>query len=254
MVSGKPLLYTFAYLHVRTRLSSLSPFADPKPPDGKAMPRLTKSSLRRGLDAAAAADPDVARALAAVGYPELRRRDPGFATLLRAIVGQQLSVAAAAAIWGRIKTGLDPLSPGAFLAASDEDLRAMGLSIQKIRYGRSLSGLIAEGGLDLDALHTVGDDEAIDALIRIKGIGRWTAEVYILFALGRSDAFPAEDLALMIAAQRMKGLADRPNRKAMIELAEPWRPWRGAVAHLLWQFYRYKPDERAGDAATAIPV
>lgn len=218
------------------------------------MPRLTKTSLRRGLDAAAEADPDVAVALAAVGYPELRRRDPGFATLLRAIVGQQLSVAAAASIWGRIETGLDPLTPDAFLAAPDADLRAMGLSIQKIRYGRSLSGLIADGSLDLDTLHKFGDDDAIESLIRIKGIGRWTAEIYILFALGRSDAFPAEDLALMIAAQRMKGLAERPNRKTMIELAEPWRPWRGAVAHLLWQFYRYKPEERADDATTAIPV
>ena len=110
--------------------------------------------------------------------------------------------------------------------------------------------------------HAVGDDEAIESLIQIKGIGRWTAEVYILFALGRPDAFPAEDLALMIAAQRMKGLAERPDRKAMIALAEPWRPWRGAVAHLLWQFYRYRPEDAAPETAdtdaaapdTAAPV
>ncbi len=217
------------------------------------MPRLTEKSLRRGLDEAAQADADVARALAAVGYPELRRRDPGFATLLRAIVGQQLSVASAAAIWGRIEAGLDPLTPDAFLAADDATLRAMGLSGQKIRYGRSLSGLIAEGSLDLHALHDVEDDDAIEALIQIKGIGRWTAEVYLLFALGRPDAFPAEDLALMIAAQRMKGLDERPDRKGMIDLAEPWRPWRGAVAHLLWQFYRYAPAEDA-EPSTAAPV
>jgi DNA-3-methyladenine glycosylase II len=225
------------------------------------MSRLTEASLRRGLDRAAAADADVARALAAVGYPALRRRDPGFATLLRAIVGQQLSVASAAAIWGRIEAGIDPLTPDGFRAASDDTLRGMGLSAQKIRYGRSLSDLIAEGGLDLDALRGVEDEAAIEALIQIKGIGRWTAEVYLLFALGRPDAFPADDLALMIAAQRMKRLAERPDRRAMIALAEPWRPWRGAVAHLLWQFYRHAPAADAADTGepaagpdTAAPV
>ena len=181
----------------------------------------------------------------------LRRREPGFATLLRAIVGQQLSVASAASIWARVEAGLDPLGPEAFLAASDETLRAMGLSGQKIRYGRSLSELVASGSLDLHALADIEDEPAIEQLVQIKGIGRWTAEVYLLFALGRSDAFPADDLALMIAAQRMKRLEGRPNRKAMVALAEPWRPWRGAVAHLLWQFYRYKP---ADDDAAAAPA
>lgn len=222
------------------------------------MTRLTESNLREGLDEAAARDPDLAAALAAVGYPELRRREPGFATLLRAIVGQQLSVASAASIWRRVEAGLAPLGPESFLAATDEALRAMGLSAQKIRYGRSLSELIASGDLDLHALHQVEDEPAIEQLVKIKGVGRWTAEVYLLFALGRPDAFPADDLALMIAAQRMKRLADRPNRTAMVALAEPWRPWRGAVAHLLWQFYRYRPDDPAtgADAAAdnAAPV
>jgi DNA-3-methyladenine glycosylase II len=213
--------------------------------------KLTKKTLRSGLDEAAKQDPDVAAALKAVGYPELRQRDPGFATLLRAIVGQQVSVATAAAIWGRVEAGCQTVVTAETFAAQNEDgLRAMGLSRQKMAYGRSLSEHCLDGSLKLDGLKRLDDEAAIATLTAVKGIGRWTSEVYLLFALGRPDVFPAEDLALMIAAQRLKGLQERPNKKRMIEIAEPWRPWRGAVAHLLWQFYRYDPgDEKAENKA-----
>lgn len=201
------------------------------------MTKLTHQSLRDGLDEAAAADADIAGALSLVGYPKLRRRKAGFESLLRAIVGQQVSIHAAAAIWARLQQLVDPLEPENFLAQPDEALRAAGLSRQKILYGRHLAAMIARRELRLSRLPRLPDDEAVAELVRIKGIGRWTAEVYLLFALGRRDVWPVDDLALMIGLQRMKQLPERPDRKAMLELGEPWRPWRGAVSHLIWHYY-----------------
>ncbi len=209
------------------------------------MPRLTKSSLRAGLDALADRDADVAAALDAYGYPALRRRDRGFKSLLRAIVGQQVSIQAAAAIWERLERGLEQdgadMTPAGFAACPDETLRGFGLSRQKILYGRHLAESIADGHVRLDRLGRMEDEAAIAELVQIKGIGRWTAEVYLLFAHGRPDVFPADDLALMIAAGRMKGLPERPGRTQLLTLIDPWRPWRGAGAHLLWHYYHHAP-------------
>lgn len=205
------------------------------------MTKLTHKSLRAGLEEIAARDRHVADALGLVGFPELRRRKTGFETLFRAIVGQQVSIKAAAAIWAKVEAAVDPMTPETVLALDDTALRAAGLSRQKAAYARHLAEMVASGEVRLHRLPRMADEEAVAELVRVKGIGRWSAEVYLLFALGRRDMWPADDLALMIAAQRMKRLAERPDRKAMIEIGEDWRPWRGAVAHLLWHYYSNAP-------------
>ena len=201
------------------------------------MRELTEQSLIAGLDETAGRCPAVAQALAEVGYPELRHRTPGFAALLRAIVGQQLSVASAAAIWSRVEAAVRPVVPDALLAMDQDALRGLGLSGPKIRYARALAEGCATGALDLGGLQHLPDEDAIAALLAVKGIGRWTAEVYLLFALGRRDVLPAGDLALLNAAQRLFGLSERPAQAGLLERAEIWRPWRGAVAHLLWRYF-----------------
>lgn len=192
-----------------------------------------------GLKRIAAADPDIGRALATHGRPPIRRIEPGYGALLRIMVGQQVSTQSAAAIWKRTtdRLGASPTAE-ALLAASDEDLRGFGFSGSKIVYSRALAREIAEGRLDLDHVHRSADDEALALLTAMRGIGPWTAQVYLLFALGRPDIFPAADIALIIAYQRLKGIETRPDPKRMAEIAESWRPWRGAVAHLLWHVYK----------------
>lgn len=206
------------------------------------MPRLTKASLRDGLDALADGDADVARALDEAGYPVLRRRPAGFRSLLRAIVGQQLSIASAAAIWGRLETACGEIEAQTFLALDDDDLRAIGFSRQKTSYARSLAGMIDDGTVRLNRLSRLDDEVAIAELVQIKGIGRWTAEIYLLSALGRPDVFPADDLALMVGAQYLKKLRKRPDSKRLAKLATAWRPHRTAAAHLLWHYYKHRRD------------
>ena len=194
--------------------------------------------LKSALDAIAAVEPAFAAALARVGYPEPRNRERGHETLLRAIVGQQVSIKAAAAILAKVEaaTGgiVDPANIG---RTSDEALRAAGLSRQKIAYLRSLAEDVLSGRLDFAALPE-DDEEAIAALTHVKGIGRWTAEVYLLFAEGRRDIFPAGDLAVQIEIGRILELEARPTEKRLRELAEPWRPHRGAAALFAWHHRR----------------
>jgi len=208
---------------------------------------LTQDQITTSLDAVAAIEPGFAAALARVGYPEPRIRAPGYETLLRTIVGQQVSVASAAAVWHRLEAELGAGCDPAMLLARDHDaLRACGLSRQKQGYARSLAALVLSGGLDLHRLP--GDDEeAIAALTAVKGIGRWSAEIYLLFAEGRPDIWPAGDLAVQIETGRILGLPERPSEQATRALAERWRPHRGAVAILTWHHYGL-----AGKAA--VPV
>jgi len=198
--------------------------------------KLTRAALQEALAEIAARDADMARAHGEVGLPALRRRKPGFETLLRAIVAQQVSVAAAKAIWGRVATTVEPFGPEAFLEASDAALRAAGLSRQKIGYGRGLASDLVTGRVRLERIGRMSDEEAIAELVKIKGIGRWSAEVYLLFAHGRADMWPVDDVGLMAGMQRVKRLAARPGRTEMLELGEAWRPWRGAGALLLWHY------------------
>jgi DNA-3-methyladenine glycosylase II len=182
-------------------------------------------------------DRDIAAAWRQVGDPPPRRRPKGFPALIGSIVAQQVSAAAARAIWARLAAA-DALVPRRFLALREADLRAIGFSRQKILYGRGLAQAIAEGQLDFRRLHRLDDEAAVAELVRFKGIGRWTAEVYLLFALQRLDVWPADDLALQVAVQRLKRLRARPGRAVLVRHAEAWRPWRGAAARFLWHYYR----------------
>lgn len=199
---------------------------------------LPADQLHASLHALAVIEPAFARGIERVGLPEPRISEPGYATLLRTIVGQQVSIHAARAVWNRLAEALvDIDDPARLIAASDEELRAAGLSRQKSGYARSLAGLVGSGELNL--AHLSGDDEqAIADLTRIKGIGRWSAEIYLLFAEGRPDIWPAGDLAVQIETGRLLGLAERPNEKQTRELAERWRPHRGAAAIFAWHHYK----------------
>lgn len=198
---------------------------------------LTAEQIAAGLDAVAAREPGIAAALARAGYPEPRIRATGYRTLLRTIVGQQVSVAAAASVWTKLEALLgEEMAPHDLLARDHDALRACGLSRQKQGYARSLCELVAAGSLDLDHL-PADDDEAIAALVQIKGIGRWSAEIYLLFAEGREDIWPAGDLAVQAGIGRILALAERPSEQATRALAEPWRPHRGAVAIFTWHCY-----------------
>lgn len=197
----------------------------------------TTDTLRNSLDAIAAIEPGFGAALTRVGYPEPRLREPGYETLLRTIVGQQVSVAAAAAVWRKLEAELGAgCAPDALLSRDYDALRACGLSRQKQGYARSLAEMVLSGALDLNAL-PADDEEAIAQLIQIKGIGRWSAEIYLLFAEGRPDIWPAGDLAVQIEVGRILGLPERPSEKMTRQLAEAWRPHRGAVAIMAWHHY-----------------
>lgn len=198
---------------------------------------LSAVQLRQGLDALAALEPAFARMIGSIGYPEPRIRARGYQTLLRTIVGQQVSVAAANAIWTKLETivGGD-LAPEQVAAASDDMLRLAGLSRQKAAYARSLAEHVAQGTIDFARLPD-DDEEAIRQMTAIKGIGRWSAEIYLLFAEGRADIWPAGDLAVQIETGRLLGLSERPSERETRRLAEAWRPHRGAAAIFTWHSY-----------------
>ena len=182
------------------------------------------------------------------GDPPLRLRPAGFEGLARIIVGQQLSVASATAIWDRTFEACRPFEPTALLALKDRHLAGAGLSRPKIRTLRAISEACCNG-LDLTRLDHASDEEVHAALTEVTGIGPWTADVYIMFCLGRADGWAPGDLALQIAAQHALELAERPDKVAMLELAERWRPWRGVAARLLWAYYAARKAKR-----TAVPV
>ncbi len=202
---------------------------------------MTPASIRKALDTLAARDGDVAEAIALVGYPEPRNREPGFAALLNIIVGQQVSALAAAAIRARLVEAVDPVTPENFLAAGVETLRGVGLSGRKVEYGCGLAEAMLSGALDTDRIAAMPDDEVVKTLTGIRGLGRWTADIYMLFALRRADIWPAEDLAIQEALRRLKNLDERPARKISEAIVEPWRPFRGIAALFLWHYYKGAP-------------
>ena len=196
--------------------------------------------FHRGLDHLLAVEPAFAAVLERLGRPEPRVAERGTAALLRTIVGQQVSVAAARSMWGKLVGEFgDPPDLARLAEASDEELRALGQSRQKAGYLRSLAGLVRSGELDLDALPQ-DDEEAVAHLTRVKGIGRWSAEIYLLFAEGRGDVFPAGDLAVQIELGRLLGEVERPSEKWLRERAAPWVPYRGVSAILAWHSYNTK--------------
>ena len=208
---------------------------------------IAREHLHGALAELGAREPLFTAALARAGLPEPRISAPGYQTLLRTIVGQQVSVQSAAAMWRKLGDIVGPdHAPAALLAATDEELRAGGLSRQKAGYARSLAALTLSGELDLARL-PADDEEAIQLLTRVKGIGRWSAEIYLLFAEGRADIWPAGDLAVQVEVGHIMGLDERPSEKRTRTLAQAWRPHRGAAAVFAWHHYGWRT--RAARAA-----
>jgi DNA-3-methyladenine glycosylase II len=199
---------------------------------------LAAAHLHAALDRLATADPELAAALLRHGYPPPRQRPQGFATLLQIMTAQQLSTHAAAAIFGRLEAAMAPaVTPTSFLALDEDALKAVGFGRRKIEHGRALAEAVQSGRLDLDALRFRADEHAVEAITALPGFGRWSAEIYLLFALGRADAFPASDLAIRIGMQRLRGLEARPGPDLTRDLARPWSPFRGCGAIFLWHLY-----------------
>jgi DNA-3-methyladenine glycosylase II len=197
----------------------------------------TTDSIKAAVEALADREPAFAQVLVKHGIPEPRVSPPGATTLLRTIVGQQVSVAAARSMWAKLEAAFgSPPELARLLAATDEEMRAAGMSRQKAGYIRSLAELVISAELDLGSLPQ-DNEEAIALLTRIKGIGRWSAEIYLLFAEGRPDVFPAGDLAVQVELGRLMGFEEKPTEKQLREIGERWRPHRGAAAVLAWHSY-----------------
>jgi DNA-3-methyladenine glycosylase II len=205
------------------------------------------AGARDGLRRLCTADPDLAGIEIAAGPLPWRVRPAGFPGLLQAIVGQQISNQAAAAIWGRLRAVPGALTPDGLLALHEDALRGAGLSRPKVAHARALAVAFAEGRLDAARLEVLDDEAAVAEIVAVRGLGRWTAEVYLLFALARDDVFPAGDLALAAAAADLKRLPARPGPVAFRLLAEPWRPYRALAARLLWHHWRHITGRPAMD-------
>jgi DNA-3-methyladenine glycosylase II len=206
----------------------------------------TAADIRAGVRALRRKCPAMRRVHDATGDPPLRRRAAGFEGLARIVVAQQLSTASAAAIWGRLAGAIEPLRADVLLQASEETLRGTGLSRTKIKTLRAIATAVAHNALDLELLAAASDEAVHEALTRVSGVGPWTADIFIMFCLGRRDAFAAGDLALQVAAQHALGLGHRPLAPELHDLAERWRPWRGVAARLLWAYYRLVKEPRSG--------
>lgn len=205
---------------------------------------LTQETLTSAVEELTQRDSDFARVYTQFGVPPMWGRESGFATLTHMILEQQVSLASAQAVFDRLCALVDPLTPTGFLALGDEALRGIGFSRQKTSYGRYLAQAILEGSLDLDELATWPDDKACAELCKLKGIGPWTADVYLLMVLRRPDRWPIGDRALVVAAREVKGLAADPTPAEMTELGEAWRPYRSVAARLLWHHYLNTPRKR----------
>jgi DNA-3-methyladenine glycosylase II len=204
--------------------------------------------LAEGISALAG-EPLFSQILTAAGPPRFRRRRNGFGTLLHIILEQQVSIDAAAAMYHRLVALCRPLAPQSFLALDDGTLRSCGFSRQKMGYARDLAAAVAAGDFDFDRLAAADDETALAALLAVRGIGRWSAEIYLLFALGRSDIWPAADLGLQLAIGEQLGLGSRPSELELRRLGEAWRPWRSVAACLFWQSYLHA----RGRAAPRLP-
>lgn len=198
-----------------------------------------RSDLARGLDVLTDRDPDMARVLAEIGPPEPRVSEPDFAGLLKIVVGQQVSTASAAAIWERLSAA-GPVSAERFATLDDPELGRVGFSRAKMRYGRAIAAAVLEGRLDLPGLAGRNADQVMASLLALPGIGRWSAEIFRMFALGDADVFPAGDLALREGIRLLRGWPDRPDVTAADTEAAAWRPQRSAASLVLWRLYRHR--------------
>lgn len=198
---------------------------------------LTKKTFEQGLHFLSHCDPGLRHILTTLGPPPMWARAPGFPTLILIILEQQVSLASARAAYARLRKAASPLTPVRFLELDDATLRAIGFSRQKTIYGRSLAKALSDGQLDLDKLVLMQDANVRAELIKVKGIGPWTADIYLLMALGRPDIMPSADLALATATQKVKGLASRPTSDELNTISKRWKPWRAVAARILWHYY-----------------
>jgi len=207
--------------------------------------RLSRITLLQGVRYLAARDKDLAKIASIYGPPPLWEREQGFHTLIHIILEQQVSLASAKAAYIRLKEAVNPLTPKRFLMLTNEELKQIGFSRQKTRYGRELSRAIIEGKIDISRLERLKDEEVKKELMRVKGIGTWTADIYLLTALRRPDIWPKGDLALEVAVQQIKGWGRRPSAEELRKMSEEWQPWRAVAARMLWHYYL---SERKKDA------
>lgn len=199
--------------------------------------KLSQDTLQEGIAVLCQIDPHLAKVVSKYGNPPMWDRKPGFATLLHIILEQQVSLASAKAAFLKLEKASGQITPDRFLTFTDSELKAFGFSRQKTTYGRALSTAIIYGHIDLDRLHQMDDPSARKELVKIKGIGPWTAEIYLLMALLRPDIWPTGDLALAKALQKLKNLPETPPSEQQLEIAENWRPWRAVAARIVWHYY-----------------
>ncbi len=200
-------------------------------------PYLNDEALAQGTRLLSRRDTDLRRVVKKFGPPPMWARESGFSTLLHIILEQQVSLASARAAHDKLLEVASPLTPQRFLELDDATLKVVGFSRQKTLYGRELARAIVEGLLDLEALRSMNDASVRAELIKIKGIGRWTADIYLLMVLRRPDIWPIGDLALAVAAQKVKGLPNRPTQQELDEMSARWKPWRAVAARILWHYY-----------------
>ena len=212
---------------------------------------LTDETLSLGLQQLAARDPDLSAIVARLGAPPMWDREPGFPTLIHIILEQQVSLASARAAFDRLRAAASPLTPEAFLTFDDARLKSIGFSRQKTAYARGLAQAVQAGQLDLTELAGLPDDEVRRVLLKLKGIGPWSADIYLLMALRRPDVWPAGDLALALAAQRVKRLPSCPSPAELEAMGDEWRPWRAVAARLLWHYYLGGTRDNKTESSTA---
>jgi len=207
---------------------------------------LDKKGLAIAAKSVALMDRDFARTLAILGPPPLWAREPGFVTLVRIILEQQVSLASADAMFQRLKKNIKPLTPATIIAAGEPFLRSFGVTRQKAAYFINVARAIQSGGLDLEALEQLSDEIAIEQLTSVKGIGQWTAKIYLLMALRRPDVWPVGDVALATAFKNLKGRLERPTQPELSDMALAWRPHRATAARMLWHYYLSGMQDKAG--------
>lgn len=209
----------------------------------------SEADISEGIDALVKIDPMIADIYRITGMPPLRLREPGFGGLLRIVSGQQVSVASATAIWNRIEAKIKPMSAERMARVDEKTLRTCGFSGPKIRTTRAVTTAILDGSLDLAIIAELSIEDAMAMLCAVKGIGSWTAEIYLMFCLGHRDIWPGGDLALQVALQDAYGLDQRPGVEACAAMVERWSPWRGVAARLFWAYYAVRRKPTSG-----IPV
>ncbi|MCH7781573.1 DNA-3-methyladenine glycosylase 2 family protein [candidate division KSB1 bacterium] len=205
---------------------------------------LNDGNFARAIKYLSEKDEDLEEIVKDLGIPPMWNRKPGFPTLLHIILEQQVSLASARAAYNRLLSSVKPLNPENFLKLNDSELLVIGYSRQKTLYSRILAGSILDGSIDLNKIEKMNDSDARSELMKLKGIGRWTADIYLLMALGRPDVMPAGDLALEVALQHVKGLKSRPTGDELQKISNAWRPWRAVAARILWHFYLEKINRK----------